>query len=290
MSWQLILIIQIFVSSLTTLWARHIALTSKKVFLSVGAISFSAIALIGLIVSVMHNQGFPPVPTGTAWIYILIEGFAIPVAWLFSYKLITYIGASNTIVVATVNTIGAALSGVIFLGEHISISFIFGILFILLGVYIALTIKPDTTHHVAASLTTKILLVLGSFVFFAVGLFFEKQAITSIGVWNYAFYGWTMQFIGALIIYWLFGRDEKKYITPAIIKRALFLGLITSIAGGLFILALSIGTLSHTIVATSGKVAVTMLLAALFLRESNNMKMRIIAFLASMLGIGLILF
>ena len=273
-----------------TLWTRHIALTSKKVFFSVGAISYFAIAVAGLVYCLLSNRGLPPVPTGIAWLYILLEGIAIPIAWLFGFKLISYIGASNTIVVATVNTIGAALLGIIFLGEHISLSFIAGVLCILFGVYIALGIKPDKTHHLAASLTTKSLLVLGAFVFFSIGMFFEKQAITSIGVWNYAFYGWTAQFMGALAIYWLFGRGERRHISPIIAKRALALGLVTSIAGGLFILALSKGTLSHTIVATSGKVAITMLLSAVFLHESNNMKLRLSAFAASMLGIALILF
>lgn len=290
MTWQFIVIAQIFVSSLTTLWARHITLTSKKAFYSVGAISYFAIAVAGLIYALINSKGIPALPVGIAWLYILIEGIAIPIAWFFQYKLITHIGASNTIVVATVNTIGAALLGIVFLDEHISISFIMGVLSIMLGVYIALIIKPDATHHIAASLPKKVSLVVGSFIFFSIGIFFEKQAITSIGVWNYAFFGWTTQFIVALMIYWLFGRSERKYLNLSLVKKALLLGFVTSIAGGLYILALSMGTLSHTVIATSGKVAVTMLLSAIFLNENNNMNLRLAAFAASMLGIALILF
>jgi uncharacterized membrane protein len=290
MSWQAIVILQIFVSSLMTLWTRHISLSSKKVFYTVGLVTYFTIASVGILISIIGNRGLPSVAFNNSFIFIVIAGIAIPIAWLFQYKLISYIGASNTTVVSTINTVGAATLGIVLLNEAISVSFIIGVLLIVAGVYLALNIRADKAHGLEASFYKKFLLVLGSFVFFSIGLFFEKQAITGIGVLDYAFYGWTMQFIGVLVIYLLFGRSEKIHTNPKIIKNSVYLGLFTSAAGGLFIIALSMGTLSHTIIATSGKIAITMLMSAIFLNERNDMRLRICAFVSAMLGIALILF
>jgi drug/metabolite transporter (DMT)-like permease len=289
MTWQLIIIIQIFMSSLMTLFARHIAVSTRRVFFGIGIFSYLAIAIAGTSFALLHSHSLPPLPSGQALVYILIEGMCIPTAWLFQYKLIGYIGASNTVIVSSINTVGAALMGIIFLGESLSIAFISGALFVLGSVYIALQIQPDMTHHKTASLETKILIAFGSFVFFSIGMFFEKKAIDAITVWNYACFGWGMQFIGALLVFLVFGRAEIAHITGTVVRKGLLLGFITSLSGVLFILALSKGSLSHTIVATSGKVAVTMLLSAIILKERNQLGLRLTAFVLSSIGIGLII-
>ena len=94
--------------------------------------------------------------------------------------------------------------------------------------------------------------------------------------------------IGVTLLFILFDRNEIPYINREIIQKGLLLGLITSIAGGLYIYALSLASLSHTIIATSGKVAITVLLAAVFLKERNNLLLRITAFLLSMIGLWLV--
>lgn len=289
MTWQLIIVIQIVVSSLMTLFARHLALSSRRVFFAIGIFSYFAIAMIGLLISLLHNSGTSPLPSGNAWLYIIIEGLCIPIAWLFQYKLIGYVGASNAVIVATINIVGAALMGILFLGEPLSITFITGLAFVIGSICIALRIQPDQTHHKRVSIRAKVLVAAGSFLFFSIGMFFEKLAINAIGVWNYACFGWGMQFIGALAVFALFGRGEIPHINKRIVRNGLLLGCITSVAGGLFILALSKGTLSHTVVATGGKIAVTMLLSALILRERNQLGLRLTAFALSTIGIGLII-
>lgn len=288
MTWQLLIIFQILVGSLMTLFIRHLALTSRRVFFGIGVFSYLAIAIAGSGYALLSNHGLPQLPSGQAWGYIIFAGLCIPIAWLFQFKLISYIGASNAVIVGAINTVGAALMGIIFLGENLSIAFVSGALFVLGSIYLALRIKPDKTHHSAASLKTKLLIALGAFAFFSIGMFFEKKAIDATMVWNYACFGWGMQFLGALLIFVFFGRSETPHITRIIALKGLLLGFITSLSGGLFILALSKGTLSHTIVATSGKVAVTMLLSAIILKERNQLGLRLIAFMLSTIGIGLI--
>lgn len=285
MSWQTLIILQIFVSSLLTIWSRHVSLKSRKSVLAVGLISYFCIAVMGLVYSLMHYRTLPSSPPLNAWVYLFAEGMLIPLAWVFQFKLISYIGASNSVISHTLNTLGTALLGILLLGEALSIPFIIGTVLIIGAIFISLNVKPDADHPVTATLNTKIVLLVGAFICFSFGMFFEKQAIGVIGAWNYSFFGWSMQLVGATVIYAIFGRGQLATLGKKTFKNSVTLGLMTSIAGILFVLALSKGSLSQTVMANSGKIAITMLLAAIFLHERNNMPMRIGAFWLATLGI-----
>ncbi|MFZ1483985.1 MAG: hypothetical protein WAS36_03150, partial [Candidatus Saccharimonadales bacterium] len=108
-------------------------------------------------------------------------------------------------------------------------------------------------------------------------------------VWQYARFGWFMQFVCASVLVAVVGRKEFTHLNSDTIKKALFLGLLTSVAGGLYILALSLGTLSGTMLATSAKITLTSVLAYVFLRERNALGLRLLALVISIAGMWLIL-
>lgn len=290
MTWQIAITLQILASVVMTMFTRRITLSNKNVFISIGVGSYFVVAICGIILSITSNGGLPALPSATAWGYILIEGLCIPASWLIQYKLISRIGAGNAITVSTLNTISTALLGILFLSEGVSMHFIVGALFIIGGTLITLRIHPDLDHHSRPPLMLLLTLVTAGAVLFAIGMYFEKIAINTIGVWNYSAYGWGMQLVGVTILFLLFGRKELPHITHQVIRHSLLLGLTTSVAGGLYIYALSIGSLSHTVVATSGKVAITALLAAVFLKERNNLVLRFTAFLLSIIGLWVIVY
>lgn len=288
-TWQIVVLAQILVGSLMAVWTRHVSIKSRQYAFSVALISYACIATMGFLYSVLHTKGLPPIPEGRVWLFLIAEGMLIPAFWLFNFKLVSHIGASNGVLASTLYGLGVATLGVVFLDEAITLLFIVGAAFMLTGIYVSLTIKPDETHVSTASLNTKILLLVGAFVCFSFGIFFEKQAITLIGPWDYAMYGWFMQFVGATILYLLFGKRKLLTLPKRIWKKAIILGVLTSVAGLLFVLALSLGTLSQTVIATSGKITVTMVLAAIFLHERNNMPLRLLAFALTMFGVFLVI-
>lgn len=288
MTWQIAITLQVLISALMTMFTRRLTLSIKQVFFGIGVASYFMVALCGLIFSLIYNHGLPALPSTDAWVYIFIEGLCLPASWLTQYKLIGYIGAGNAVTATTLNMISAALLGVWFLNEGLSVSFIIGALFIIAGMLITLRINPDIEHHLRAPFIVVFALVIAGAMLFAVGIYSEKIAINTIGAWNYSAYGWGMQLIGAAFLFILFGRKEIPHINRQVIKNGLLLGLITSVTGGLYVYALSVGSLSHTVVAASGKVAITVFLAAVFLKERNNMVFRITAFLLSMVGLWLV--
>lgn len=282
------MLLQIVVSSLMTIFSRKLVLADRKLFYVIGVCSYATVALMGFIYAFVFHGGVAGLPSATGWLYIIVEGICIPASWLLLYKLISIIGASNSTITSLMNTMVTALLGIILLHEPLTLTFLAGAALLLTSGYLALTIQADTRHHRKVTLGKKVALIVGMVGFYAVGMYCEKQAIDTVGVWDYAVFGWGMQFAGATIICLLFGRSELAHVTKTSVRKGLLLGFMTSIAGVLYIYALSIGTLSHTVVANSGKVGLTMILAALLLGERNALGRRTIALLFSLVGIILL--
>lgn len=285
MTWELVITVQVLVSAAMTVFTRRLALNDRKLFFVIGALSYGVIALMGFIFATAFGRGIPTITNVEAWPYLASEGIFIPLSWLLQYKIISMLGASNAVLATMLNYVGAAITGFILLNENYTLAFFIGALFILSSVYLSFRIQPDTTHSDNSTLITKSVIVITMALFFSIGIFSEKQAIELIGVWNYAAFGWGLQFLGAIIILVFFGRHEFKHITRKSVQSGLILGFVTSISGGLFIYALSVGTLSNTIIAASAKIAVTMFLAAIILKETNSLNVRIAAFILAVLGL-----
>ena len=285
MTWQTVIILQVIVSAGMTILTRRLALAERKLFFVIGVLSYAVVALMGFVYTLVFAGGLPHLPHGQVWLYLVAEGGCVPAAWLLQYKIIGYLGASNTVLVSMLNNVASALLGIIFLHDKFSLGFIAGTGLVLSSIVIVFRVQPDSRHQQPASTLKKISLIAAMVGLYAVGLFSEKRAIDTIGVWNYASFGWLLQLIGALALCSFYGRHELSHATWRGVQKGLTLGFVTSLAGGLFIYALSIGTLSHTIIANSGKVALTTLFAAIFLHERNALQQRLLAFVLSMGGL-----
>lgn len=286
--WPVIIASQVVVSSIMTITARKLSLSNQRVFFVVGFVIYLVVAVMGTSLSFLFGVEPSYFPSTEEWRYIMPASLLIVSSWLLLYKIIALLGASNAVLVSMANYIGTAVLGFIILDEPITPAIILGAIFVIIGILIVFSIKPDSTHTSRATSTTKFLLLLAMVVTFSSGMMFEKLAIDSMGVWQYARYGWLMQFVCAAATVGLLGRREIVYITRQTIHKALVLGLLTSIAGGLYILALSLGTLSGTVLAASAKITLTSVLAYVVLNERNSLGHRIVALLLSLLGMVLI--
>lgn len=290
MLWQFAVIAQIIPSSLTALWARKVSLVNKNTFFSTGFFSYLVVALLGITVGLYHNgYKIPALPNGNIYWLLLGIGVFIPISWLLQYKLISIVGAANGMIANTTNFVTTAFFGFIFLGEIITPLFFAGSLLMLTATYISFSIKADTKHKNTASIQTKFLLIFGASIALALGLLFEKQSIDLLGVWNYVFYGWSIQLVGATVIWFIYGRKEIKRVNTKVAKYGLSLGVLVAISGLLFVYALSMGTLSSTIMAVSAKIALTTVLAVILLKERNDIGKRALALMLSIAGMMMIL-
>lgn len=289
MTWQQVMMMQIIASTAMTLWYRKISVTYPKNTFTTFLFVYIGVATAGVVLSVVGQGGIAPLPRGVVLWYILGEGLLIPLSWLLAYKLLSIIGASAMAIAQSITFLTTALFGVLFLHEPLTLGLFFGALFLLSAVYIALSVKSTKTIKSKVSFGYKLFLLAAGSVALATGLVFEKLAITSVGVWSYAMYGWFGQFLGAACIVWLFGRHAFFQQLPRrYIGHATLAACVTPVTGGLFILALSKGTLSAIIISSTAKIALTSVLAFWLLKERNNLPKRIIAFTLAVCGLGIV--
>ena len=287
--WPVVIVAQVIASSVMTVITRKLSLSNRRVFFVVGFVIYAVVALMGIVYSLVFGVDLAYRPSLEAWRFILPASIGIVTSWLLLYRTISIVGASNAVLITMVNYIATATLGFLVLGEAVSSTFLLGAVLIVASMYIAFSVRADTSHTANVPLRTKVLLVAAMATAFSFGMLFEKQAIDVMGVWQYARFGWFMQFVCASVLVAVVGRKEFRHLNKDTVTKALFLGLLTSVAGGLYILALSLGTLSGTMLATSAKITLTSVLAYVFLRERNALGLRLLALVISIAGMWLIL-
>jgi uncharacterized membrane protein len=238
MSWQIIIVAQVIASAIMTVFTRKLSLTDRKLFFVIGGLSYGMVAIMGVVFSFVFGAASVNPAPAHAWPYLITEGAFIPISWLLQYKIIQRLGASNAVLVTMLNYVGTAALGLIFIGEKVSVYFWVGLILILSSIVIAFKVQPDTIHRQNTTTTLKIILVISMVATYSFGMFAEKQAIDIMGVWSYARIGWSLQFVGSLILVGLYGRSELSHLNFAKTQKGLFLGFLTSISGGLYIYTL----------------------------------------------------
>ena len=147
MTWQTVIIIQVLVSAGMTILTRRLALAQRQLFFVIGVLTYAVVALMGLLYTLIFTGGLPHLPHGHVWLYLLLEGSCIPVAWLLQYKIIDLLGASNTVLISILNNVASALLGIILLHDAFSLRFIVGSLLVLCSIVIVFQLQPDSRHH-----------------------------------------------------------------------------------------------------------------------------------------------
>ena len=176
--------------------------------------------------------------------------------------------------------------GILLLDEPLTVGLFVGAMLLLSGVYLALSVNGRHVKKNNVTLAKKLYLLCMSALLLSIGLLFEKLAINSIGVWDYAMFGWAAQGAGAVILFSIFGRQELGLQRTARFWRYAFVaGLLTTLTGSLFIYALSTSMLSSVVLASTAKITLTSVLAFWLLKERTYLGKRIAAVALAVCGL-----
>lgn len=290
MSWQVAIILHVLVSALMSLLVRHYTLINKRAYFSIVAIMYITIFVFGLFVNFVFADGYIMIPRNTkTWLCLLLEGALIPAAWLLQYKIISHLGVTNANISSSLKYVTTALLGTVFLGEKLSLTFLVGMVLIIIGIYIVTSISPDEYHELKLTRFKTVFLIISMSILYSLGMLIEKLAIDATGVWSYSVLGWFMQALFASLYMIIFGRHELSNLKKKTFRQGVFLGFTVALAGVFFVYALSMGTLSQSVMVAGSKLLLTTVLAAIFYKERNDILKRMIALLLSIIGLLLIL-
>lgn len=157
--WPVVIVAQVIASSVMTVVTRKLSLSNKRIFFVVGFIVYAVVALMGIVYSLLFGVELSYRPSLEAWGYIIPASIGIVTAWLLLYRTISIVGASNAVLITMVNYIATATLGYLVLGEEVSSTFFLGALLIVVSIYIAFSVRADTSHAAKVPLRTKVLLV-----------------------------------------------------------------------------------------------------------------------------------
>lgn len=290
MSWQVAIILHVLVSAFMSLLARRYTLLNKRAYFSIVAIMYITIFVFGLFANFVFADGHIVIPRNTKiWLYLLLEGALIPAAWLLQYKIISHLGVTNANISSSLKHVTTALLGAVFLSENLSFTFLAGMVMVIIGIYIVTSISPDESHDLKLSRFKTVTLIISMSILYSLGMLIEKLAIDAMGVWNYSVLGWFMQALFASLYMTIFGRYELSNLKKNTFRQGVILGSTVALAGVFFVYALSMGTLSRSVMVAGSKLLLTTVLAVIFYKESNDILKRMIALLLSIIGLLLIL-
>ena len=292
MIWYSLITAHIVFGAIMPIALRKYSLLYPKIhFIPVISI-YICVAAVGVITAIGHtfvSGSQLPLINDYSNLWPLVGvGIFIPLSWTIQFRIIRYIGASNTAVALMTNYLAASVFAVVLLKESISTIFIVGSFFLLCGVVVSSFVRPDTKHKQRVSKLKIISLILLMSLSFGFGIMCEKIAIDDANVWTYIMYGWLSQLIGASIIIGIAGKKEIAKVTWPQARHGLLIGLLGALAGLTFVGALSISQLSNTVMATSAKVTLTAFLAAFLLKERNQIFLRILAIVLAIIGLWMI--
>lgn len=292
MIWYSLITAHIVVGAFMPIALRKYSLRYPKIhFIPVISI-YICVALVGLIVAIAHTiisgSQLPSINNYSNLWPLVGVGIFIPLSWTIQFRLIRYIGASNTAVALMTNYLAASVFAVVLLKDSVSTLFIAGSFLLLSGVLVSSFVRPDSKHNQKISKFKILGLILLMSLSFGFGIMCEKVAIDDASVWAYIMFGWCAQLVGASIIIGIAGKKEIVKVTWPQAWHGLLIGLLGALAGLTFVGALSISQLSNTVMATSAKVTLTALLAAFLLKERNQILLRILAIILAIAGLWLI--
>lgn len=283
MLWQIYLLVSVFLISLNGLWHKSLMKGDNSdpkaqtiVFLGIGGIFALAIALL-------RGTFHPIFPMSLLGSFLIVGTFS-SLAYVLSYRAYQMIGAAEIAIFLSTGSLWRVLGAFLFLHEALTPTHILGTFVIISGIVLALF------NERRFKINKGIVLVLFAAFFFAFSDISGYHILKTMDASSYQIY---TQFLPVLLLILTFPRTIKKleyYFTK---ERALKMTLL-SIGDVLGMLALFLayqagGKASVISPLSATRVILTVILAAIFLGERDNMKNKLIGAVVTVVGIMLLL-
>lgn len=283
MTWWMFLSVSVFLTSLNGLWHKSLMRGDHSdpqaqtvVFLGIGGLFAIAIALL--------RGTFQPVFPINLLGNLLIVGFFSTIAYVLSYRAYQLIGAAEVAIFLATGSLWRVIGATLFLHEKLTPSHIAGTIAILFGVAVALY------NERKFKLNKGTLLVLAAAFFSAFSDISGYRVLQTMDASSYQLYA---QFLPVILILLFNPKTIKKvsyYLTKDRGTKMIFLSM-GDVLGmlALFLAYQAGGKASVISPLSSTRIILTVLLAALFLKEREQLKNKLLGATITVVGIMLLL-
>lgn len=292
MTWQVATVFYVVLSSFRAILNRRLSYHKTDLTLYALVASFVSVALVGAIIGILNISDLNHQLAFNQWPRILIGGLMFGVLNLLMIKLFRLISASVAVFLNLLNVISTVVVASLFIDERLTPQQWSGAVFlavsVLLVAYIAEAKSPN--KKINKKFARGLLIAIIAAAIFGPAVVNERYMIDAMGLNTYVVYGWGVQSAFAfLIAYVLRDRRRKKKLTKKMHKDVWLYGAMLGIAGLAFVNSVSIASsVSLPSVSSTARVAITMILAYILLKERDNMTLKIIGLVLSLIGLLLI--
>jgi len=281
MDWYLLAITSIVAASFTGVFKKIMLQNDKQVLESVILFQFIA-AFIILIPTLIHGFKMPPITSFP--INFLIMGVFYGSTMILLFSAYKRIGASDVAILATLETLTVIILGNLFLNEVLNIKMIFGIIFILTSILLL-----SWNNFKKINFNRGFLYVIIASIFAGIAGISEVIPTRNSDVLSFMVVGYILPGIFVYIVYLYKSRKIKIDLNNVNLKYTSLLALFSVIAYTPFYFAIKFdGQLSQILAINKTSIIFTILLAAIFLKERNNLKTKILCGFLSVIGIILL--
>lgn len=279
MSWIILLLINVFAISVASLFQR-LAMKEEKNDVVVSTIIFQF--LLGLVVfPYAFSHGFVWPPLATIWPFLLFSSVLYGLGSVLFFSSIKLIEASEMTVLAGAGAIVTMLCAYLFLGERLVLTQYLGALLVMLAILIIAYRGRKFVFNKGA------LLALLATSLFSIATISDVLAIRQYESISYAA---IMCLSPGLILCFLY--PKKALALPKAIKsidkNLVIYALIYAIGVVTFYSALNKALLSQVTVVAKTNIILTVIFAAIFIKENDRLWQKIVAAIVCMIGVMLI--
>lgn len=280
MSWLLLLIINVFFISVASLFQR-LAMKEEASDPVLSTVIFQFL-LAAIVLPYALSQGFVMPPLAELWPYFLLSSVLYALGSMMFFKAIKLIEASEMIVLAGAGAIVTMICAYIFLGERLVAQQYLGATLVLAAILLIAARGKKFQFSKGA------LLALLATSFFSFAVISDAIIIRTYDAISFAAMMSFLPGVILLILYPLKMRALPKAIKN-INKNLLIYALLYSVGVITFYAALGMGAmLSQVGVIVKTNIILTVILAAIFIKENDHLWQKLLAAAICMVGIVLV--
>ena len=278
MVWFIYAIIAIFTASLINILRRVLIKDGDPISYSI-VIQLSG-ALLALLFATWKGFEMPPIreyPLNFALVGILYA-----ISTLFSFKALKLIEVFQAVIIFSFGTVVAIISSVVFLKEALTIQRLIGTLLIIISIFLVTKLKNFSVNR--GNLYALVAAVCGG-----LATVNDTYLLRFSEAVSYTAIGFLLPGILLLLFYPRSAKKFNSFLKPKVAINMFFLTLTWVISAIAFYTAIEKGALASQIspIMQSG-IILTMLLAVIFLKERDNLPIKIAAGLMTIMGVMMI--
>lgn len=221
------------------------------------------------------------------WPYVLLLGLTMAANGGIALLVFRYMDAAMGSLLMTTHVAAAVLAAMYVLGERLGMQEVAGAAVVVGAVSYALSIHVNRRER--RNWTMGILLTIVGAVVFAISAVTEKFLLDEIGLASYLAWGWSSQWLCAVVLSLLFGRRQYRQLLRS--GHALLLwgaGLTRGVMGLMFVLSIvTLRSLCIAVVLAGLRPLFVSFLGAWILRERKFMARKVVASIVAAIGVAI---